>query len=417
MSDRLSDGAAAGPLDGMTIIEGGSFVAIPSGAMTLALLGADVIRFDPIGGAGDYRRAPTTDDGTSIYWASLNKGKRSIAIDVRSDEGRELVSQLITAPGPDRGLFLTNTVASGRLSDTELRSHRPDLITLQLTGYPNGAPAVDYTVNWEVGFPLITGSDARVPTIHALPAWDLLAGLYATTTLLAAERRRARTGAGDAISISLSDVALAVTDNLGYFAELQLNGSGREQSGDFVYGTFGAPFATADGGQIMVVALTERQWTDLVDVADASQVIAALEAHVGVTFTDEHARYRYRTLIREAIAPWFTNRTTRQVVDTLADTRVLSSVLQSFDECFHSSLVQGNPLFELTTHPTLRSLFSAGLPAHFERATERPAPVSPVLGADTEWVLAEYLGMSAHHIGDLHDRRVVASASPSRYAR
>ncbi len=111
-------------LSGMRVVEGSAFVAAPSGGMTLAQLGADVIRFDPIGGGIDYRRWPVTEDQHSIYWHSLNKGKRSIAVDFRQREGRELLTRLITAPGDEGGLFLTNFPARGWLADAALRSER-----------------------------------------------------------------------------------------------------------------------------------------------------------------------------------------------------------------------------------------------------------------------------------------------------
>ena len=81
-------------LDGLRIVEGSAFIAAPSGGMTLAQLGADVIRFDMIGGGIDYRRWPVTSEGKSLYWHSLNKGKRSIAVDFRKPEGQQLLTQL-----------------------------------------------------------------------------------------------------------------------------------------------------------------------------------------------------------------------------------------------------------------------------------------------------------------------------------
>ena len=102
-------------LSGMRVIEGSAFVAAPSGGMHLALLGADVIRFDPIGGSLDYTRWPLAPGGASLYWASLNKGKRSIQVDLRSGEGRDIVSGLICAPGDQGGMFLTNFPARGWL--------------------------------------------------------------------------------------------------------------------------------------------------------------------------------------------------------------------------------------------------------------------------------------------------------------
>src|SRR5258706_7149588 len=86
-------------LDGLRVVEGSAFVAAPLGGMTLAQLGADVIRFDQIGGGLDYGRWPLADDGQSLFWAGLNKGKRSIQIDLHAPAGRELASALIAAPG------------------------------------------------------------------------------------------------------------------------------------------------------------------------------------------------------------------------------------------------------------------------------------------------------------------------------
>ncbi len=98
------------PLAGLHVVECASFVAGPTGGMTLAQLGADVIRIDPVGGGSDHLRWPVAADGESFYWASLNKGKRSVAVDMRSAEGKELVTALITAPGPDRGVLIDNVV-------------------------------------------------------------------------------------------------------------------------------------------------------------------------------------------------------------------------------------------------------------------------------------------------------------------
>ena len=123
-SHRRRRDCMAGILDGMRVIEGSAFVAAPLGGMAMAQLGADVIRFDPIGGGLDSGRWPVTRDGRSLFWAGLNKGKRSLQVDLRSDEGRELVSGLITAPGPDAGLFLTNFPARGFLDYDALAARR-----------------------------------------------------------------------------------------------------------------------------------------------------------------------------------------------------------------------------------------------------------------------------------------------------
>src|ERR1700761_7181686 len=137
---------AGRPLTGLRVVEVASFVAGPLGGMTLAQLGADVIRVDPLGGAADYTRWPVTGSGTSIYWAGLNKAKRSLSVDLRSPEGQELVTRLITGSGPGGGIVLTNAPRPW-LSYETLSRLRPDLIHLRIDGHPGGRPAVDYTVN------------------------------------------------------------------------------------------------------------------------------------------------------------------------------------------------------------------------------------------------------------------------------
>src|ERR1044072_2668153 len=111
-----------GALDGLRVVEGSAFVAAPLGGMTLAQLGADVIRFDNIGGGIDFHRWPETPDGHSLFWAGMNKGKRSLAVAVPTPGAQELVTARITEPGAARGVFLSNFPAAGWLSDARLRA-------------------------------------------------------------------------------------------------------------------------------------------------------------------------------------------------------------------------------------------------------------------------------------------------------
>ena len=236
-------GQATGILSGLSVVEGSAFVAAPLGGMTLAQLGADVIRFDPIGGGLDYQRWPVTQDGASLFWDGLNKGKRSIQIDIRRPEAQELLSALITRPGEDEGVFLTNFPASGWLSYERLKERRNDLIYVNILGDRNGGSAVDYTVNCAVGFADITGPEGHAEPVNALlPAWDNVTGQMAATAVLAAERHRSRMGEGQLITLALKDVALATAGHLGNLAEGEINGSDRQKAGNFLCGAFGKDF-------------------------------------------------------------------------------------------------------------------------------------------------------------------------------
>ena len=231
----MTQSPAHGPLAGLRIVEFSAFVAAPSAGLALAQLGADVIRVDPPGGNIDANRMPVNAEGRSLYWASLNHGKRSVEIDPRAPAGRRLLQDLIAAPGDGGGIFVTNLGVDGDLGYEALRARRPDLVMVQLVGSSDGANAVDYTVNCAAGFPVVTG-DGRTPVNHVLPAWDLLAGMTLATAVLAAERHRRLTGEGQLVRLALSDVAFAATASLGYVADVEVNGGARRADGNFLYG-------------------------------------------------------------------------------------------------------------------------------------------------------------------------------------
>ena len=156
-------------LQGLRVVEGSAFVAAPLAGMTLAQMGADVIRFDRIRGGLDYHRWPVTQDNKSLFWAGLNKGKRSIAIDMTAPRGQEIITQLICAPGPDTGIFLTNLRVRGWMDYENLKKYREDLIAVTVLGTREGGPAVDYTINPAVGFPYATGAEnSKDPVCHCL---------------------------------------------------------------------------------------------------------------------------------------------------------------------------------------------------------------------------------------------------------
>lgn len=397
---------ATRPLHGLRVIDGSSFVAGPSGAMTLAQLGADVIRFDPRGGASDYRRLPLSPDGDSLYWASLNKGKRSIALDLRSPDGREVVQRLITAPGPEGGILLTNHVGREWLSYEALSKRRPDLIMVHVQGHADGTPAVDYTINSTIGFPSITGTGGALPSNHALPAWDLLTGAHAALGVLAAERRRARTGEGSLVTVALEDVALWATDSLGYLLESALLGP-RQPAGNFVYGTFGSDFLTRDNRRVMVVALTRRMWRDLIALTGTAAVVSALEDALAVDFEDDGARWRHREAIAALMKPWFAEHDAATIKKRMTSSRVLFSVYRTFDELLEDRETVSNPIFDTVSHGALGEALATASPLAND-GRRLPAVGAPSLGADTHEVLAEVLAMPPHDIARLVNQAVIA---------
>jgi 2-methylfumaryl-CoA isomerase len=396
----LLDDRDDAPLAGLRIIEVSSFVAAPLGGMTLAQLGAEVIRIDPPGGAPDTTRWPLAPNGGSLYWAGLNKGKRSVTLDLRSPGGQRAVADLIASSGPDGGIVLTNA-GYPWLSYDALRDVRPDLIHLRITGRHDGSPAVDYTVNAGVGFPLTTGEAATAgPVNHVLPAWDVACGLYAALGILAAERHRRRTGAGRAITLSLADVALAVTGHLGFLAEGQLStaaapgggpaypAGGRPRIGNHLYGGFARDFRTGSGDFVLVVTLTARHYADLARITGRAEALAAVEQALGADFARDSDRYAHREVIAALIASWFAGHTTEEVTGALAGTSVLWERYRTFADLAADPETRRNPLVGLINQPGVGEILATGTPLAQPGTPQAPVP-APLLGADTDTVLGE----------------------------
>ena len=406
-----------GILDGMRIIEGSAFVAAPLGGMTMAQLGAEVIRFDPIGGGLDRTRWPITADGQSLFWAGLNKGKRSIQLDLAGEEGRALAAALITAPGPEAGLFLTNFPARGFLDYDALAADRPDLIMVNVVGNHDGSSAVDYTVNPATGFAWSTGPrNLSVPFNHLLPAWDAITGILSTTSLLAAERLRARTGEGRLVRIALSDVAFWMVGNLGKIAEVQVNHHERLKDGNYLYGAFGRDFLTRDGRRVMIVALTLRQWRNLVKATGLSDAFASIATHMDVDLDQEGGRFAARELIGATLKPWVLRHTQEELGELFDRHGVSWGPYQTFTQLVTEDprCSSANPMFEEVEQPGIGSFLMPGSPLVFSDLERRPPERAPLLGEHTEEVLAGVLGMSDAEIGRLHDRGVVAGPTPVR---
>ena len=401
-----------GILKGLRVVEGSAFVAAPLGGMTLAQLGAEVIRFDPIGGGLDYRRWPLTRDGQhSLFWAGLNKGKRSIAVDFRKPRGQELLTQLICAPGENAGLFSTNFPARGWLSYEKLQAHRQDLIMINLTGRRDGGSEVDYTVNPQIGLPFMTGPTHSPDVVnHVFPAWDFISGQMIAVGMLAAERHRRLTGEGQLVRLALKDVALAMLGNFGMLAEVMVNDTDRPRQGNYLYGAFGRDFETLDGKHLMVVGLTDMQWQCLTRATGLQEAIAALGTRLGLDLEDEGNRFRARQQIAALMEPWFHARTLAEAAEILNAHRVTWGPYRSVREalaCDPDCSVD-NPLFTLTEQPGIGSYLMPATPLEFGRSPRLPAMPAPALGEHTDQILLDILGLSEAEVGRLHDQGVVA---------
>ncbi|MDN8615647.1 CoA transferase [Variovorax ginsengisoli] len=397
-------------LRGLRVVESSAFIAAPLAGMTLAQYGADVIRVDMIGGGIDYARLPMMPKGRSLYWTGLNKGKRSIAIDIRRAEGRELMQSLAVAPGDDGGVLLTN-IGVPWLSHAVLSHHRADMITCTIEGNPDGSTAVDYTVNCATGFPAMTGGASKdAPVNHVLPAWDIACAYQAAFGVSAAVANRQAIGQGAELRLALSDVAFSMLSHLGMLAEAELLQQERPSLGNYLYGAFGKDFGTADGSRVFVAAISLGQWSSLVRACDLAGTCAHIESDRGLDLKKEGDRYSAREMIAEHVGSWCASRGIEQVRNIFQAHKVCWGVYQTVQDAFVGDprLSEANPVFERVSTIGVGTHLAAGGTLRVSGLQRHATVAAPLLGQHTDQILLEVLGLNEGAVGRLHDAGIVA---------
>ncbi|MGL5839835.1 MAG: CoA transferase [Sphingorhabdus sp.] len=395
-------------LQNLTLIEASSFVASPTAGLYLAQMGAEVIRIDQIGGGPDFKRWPLTDKGNSLYWENLNRAKKSVALDLAQPEGRELLQKLAAKTG----LLITNFPVNSFLSHDKLAALNPAMITVRVMGQADGGTALDYTVNSAVGIPYMTGpgSLGNEPVNHVLAAWDLLTGAYAAFALLAALRHRDATGEGQEIRIPLQDVATASVANMGMIAEVLYSGANRKRLGNAVYGAFGRDFETADGKRVMIMALTPKQWSGLVSVLGIEAEIAAIEGERGVRFAkDEGLRFAHRDALFPLVEAKVKARNWAELDAAMAAAGCCYGAYQTMAEAARDpALVRENPVFGRAENPSGFDYPAPGAFATIPQQQRQPPQPAPHLGADSDDILTNLLGLSAAELDTLKSQGLIA---------
>ena len=397
-------------LSGLSIIEASSFVASPTAGLYCAQMGAEVIRVDHKAGGLDYDRYMLTKEGRSLSWENLNRAKKSVALDLRSGEGRELLVELSAKTGN----LITNLPEKSFLSHGAIAARRPDLVSLRIMGWHDGRQAMDFTVNAASGYPLMCGPEdwdpATAPPVNqVLPAWDFVTGAYCAFALLAGLRHRDASGEGSEIRVPLGDVAIGTMANSGAMAEMLYRGDDRERLGNAIWGAFGRDFRSRDGVRFMVAALTAKQWDGLVAAFDLADEIAELENELNVRFADgDRPRFEHRHRLFELFGTRSQTYDWHALSDRLTQHGTTFERYRTMHEAANDAeLVTKNPLFGPSPanpsgfeYPATRSFaniptLDAGLPR-----------AAPYLGQHTEEVLADRLGLASGAIGDLVDRGI-----------
>ena len=387
------------PLSGIRILDLTQFLSGPFATQIFADLGADVIKLEPP--QGDPVRAvpPHFVDGDSVYYLCVNRNKRSVAIDMKTPEGRDLVKKLALCCDIVMENFRPGVLERLGLSGAALRAQKPALIWCSISGFGQDGPyrnkpAYDMIVQALSGGMSLTGDAGGPPVRAGIPIGDLAAGLYAGVATLAALSRRNRTGEGETIDISMLDCQAAM---LSYQAAYYLhsgNVPGRQGRGHESIPTYRS-FEAADGIHIVITANTERMWQGLARALGHEEWLA------DPRFSTNSDRLKNKHALWPLLEGAFRTRNADEWLPLLEGEEIPVGVVNTLDRAMNDPQLRHRDMIVDLPDGDGRNVCVTGNPIKLAETPAEPHRYPPALGADTATVLKELLDLGPEEVARL----------------
>jgi len=402
----------AKPLDGIRVLDLTWVYAGPFATMMLSDLGAEVIKVEgpPF---GDWTRVvPPLENGHSGYFYMLNRRKKSIALDLKQEEGRALFLQLV-----ERSDVLVENFKGGTLDRLGLgyeraRAVNPRIIYASINGFGSSGPyaempCVDPIAQAMGGLMSMTGFEGQPPLKTGPAVADSLSGLYLALGIMSALRQRDRTGVGERVEVSMMDSVFSVLEE----AVIRTSMTGDPLPARGNTDPLGAPwdaFETRDGRWIMVCNLDPNRFVEIFRLIGRADIA---DEYAGVDGAAIEKRSRDLPKLNAIFAEWARDRTAEELQQTLSELSVPNGLVKQVPELLEDPQLLARNMVVDIDHAKLGKVKTFNFPIKFfggEMGIERGEnPVDPELGENTAEVLGELLGLEEEKIGELRERKVV----------
>jgi crotonobetainyl-CoA:carnitine CoA-transferase CaiB-like acyl-CoA transferase len=392
------------PLQGVTVLEIGAFMAAPFATMQLADMGADVIKVENPEGGDPVRATGPFIEGNSSPFARLNRNKRSIALDLKHDEGKQVLRRLLEHADVVVENLRPGTLTRLGFGYEDVRAINPRVVYVSASGWgQNGPlsalPGLDIMAQARSGLMSVTGTPEGDPVKIGVPICDLVCGLYVALAAMGALRARDVTGEGQQIDVSLFEagVSFAIWEAGVYFATGEVGrplGSAHQSTAPY------QAVRTSDGW-VTLGAVTPKTWTGLCEALDLPHLLD------DPRFQDAFERHGHRDTLIPAIEEASSRRTTAAVVEALDAAGVPCAPIADMGQVFNDDHLNQRDFYWDAPHQTLGSVRQIGSPLRMSSTPAVRRSAGPLLGADTEAVLREN-GLDDDTIQRLLDAGVVA---------
>ncbi|CAB3906204.1 CoA transferase [Achromobacter mucicolens] len=391
------------PLSGFRILDLTRIISGPFCTSLLADMGAEVIKIETPGEGDPVRAQGVIRDGLSWYFANYNRNKKSVTLDLYSEEGKAVLRRLIAECDVIVENYRPGVMQKMGLGDEALKALKPDIIHCSINGFGTTGPyrdrpAFDFIAQAMSGFMSLNGAESQPPMRAGPPISDLVAGMNGALGIVAALLRRERTGQGDSVSVSLlgSMIGLLSFQASNYFADGRLPArTGNDHGIASPYGLF----ETADG-QVAIAPSNDVVYHKLLDALELSELRA------DPRFATNADRMRNRGAITEAIQTRTRQHTSAHWIERLNRFGVPCGQVLNLQEVFEDPQVQDQRMAIDVPHGGHGDVRMLGFPIKFAQAEARPVQPAPALGADTRDVLLQF-GFAQDDILGLQERGVI----------
>jgi len=395
----------AGALAGLRVIEMGQLIAGPFSGKTLGDFGADVIKIEAPGAGDPLRNWRLLQDGTSVWWQVQSRNKRSIALDLRSQEGQDIARQLIAQADVLIENFRPGTLEGWGMDYETLSRDNPGLVMLRISGYGQTGPYRDLPGFGAIGEAMgglrhLTGEPGRVPVRCGISIGDTLAALHGTIGVLTAlYHRKVNGGRGQVVDVALNEAVFNVMESL--VPEYSAFGAVREPAGSALPGIAPSNAYRCADGVVLIAGNGDSIFKRLM------QAIGRPDLGNDPLLADNPGRVEHVEEIDRAIESWTRERLVAQVLEVLAQARVPAGRVYTAKDIVEDPHYRAR---DMILSQTTRDGHTLEVPGIVPKLMGTPGSIrssAPRLGDDTDAVLRE-LGMDADRIAALRAQKVVA---------
>ena len=397
------------PLDSIRVLDLSRALSGPFCTMILADLGADVAKVEPLPAGEMMRGWGPFHEGIGVFYLSINRNKRSLALDFRRPEGLQLLRTLATRADVLVENFKPGTTRAMGIDYESLHGENPRLVYASITGFgsegPYGEwPGFDQIAQGMSGLMSISGFADGEPTRLGIPIGDLVAGLWTATGIAAAIAQRHNTGKGQKVDTSLlaALVGMLCVQGQRYLSLGEVPGrAGNDHPVIYPYGTF-----TASDGLLNLAAATEGMWVKLCRILDLESLIEHPD------FADNSARSKNRDALRDRLNRRLVMRPAMEWTRELIAAGIPAGPIYTLDQVFNDPHVIHNGLAEQVQHPVIGALGQLSNPLRMESIGKRTVRSPPPLLGEHSLELLQSFGLSSAEITQLKAAGIVSVAAP-----